>query len=80
MINVQTRIQIPLIDFISLHGVCETRDIDQKLFTVYDQSQNSIVSNTGHPPMPHHFFSSVGGGYVVSYINKKHLKWLQLSC
>ena len=26
------------IDFISLHGAYETRDIDQKLFTVYDQS------------------------------------------
>ena len=29
---------------ISLQGVCETRDIDQRLFTVYDQSQNSTRS------------------------------------
>ena len=38
-----------------------------------------IVSNTGHPPMTHHFFELCRGGYVVSYINKNHLKWLKLS-
>ena len=33
---IRTHLLIPLlIDFISLQGVCETRDIDQRLFTVY---------------------------------------------
>ena len=43
---IRTHLLIPLlIDFISLQGVCETRDIDQRLFTVYDQSQKKPSSS-----------------------------------